>query len=742
LTLTGPGGIGKTRLALAVAEASDAPAAFVSLAPVADPGHIPGAILQALGGSAAGGRAIEDILDAALRHRRLLLVLDNAEHLLAGTPAVIGLLAAHPELTVLATSRARLGLSGEHVVPVEPLETPDPDHLPGLDEIAATSGVRLFVARARAIDPSFSLTERNAVAVATICQRLDGLPLAIELAAARSNVLSPETLARRLERRLELLTGGPRDAPERHRTMRAAIAWSHGLLMEAEQRLFRRLSVFEGGASLGAIAAIASWPAEATGRDAIDPVDLLSSLVDHHLVVPVETGSDGETRVEMAAVIRELALEQLADHGEEATIRDAHAVIFLALATEGETHLVHEVDPDWLDRLERDHANFRAALSWSLRDGADAETAARGARLAGTLWLFWYYHSHLAEARTWLERALAVPGGIPDAAKGRVLLGLGTILHFLGRPDHARAVLVDGLRLLLRLGDVSGAAYALTGIGNIAQAIGRYEDATDAFTEARALFAQLDDQVNIAVAEYHLGVVALGQGDRSLAAERLEGALALSRREGDPWNAAASLSCLGLVHAVSGDVQDAADALAEALALYRQMGTTERMVETLRRVAVLASARRDFPAVVRLLAAASALGATLGIAPSLPEREMYEAALAEAGRRLPAARREREAAAGGALSLDAAMDEASRQTAAARERPEPVTTGRSGTAGLSQREVDVLRLMVEGRSNDEIASELSVSRRTVAQHVGAILAKLGASNRTAATTIALRRGLV
>lgn len=742
VTLTGPGGIGKTRLALAVADATDDAAAFVSLAAVADPGHIPAAILQGLGASTTGNDPVAEALDDALRDRRLLLVLDNTEHLLAGTPAIIDLLGAFPGLTVLATSRVRLGLSGERVVPVEPLETPDPSHLPELDEIAAASGVQLFVARASAIDPTFALTERNAAAVAIICQRLDGLPLAIELAAARSNVLSPETLAQRLERRLEVLTGGPWDAPERHRTMRAAISWSHGLLSDAEQRLFRRLAVFEGGASLGAVAAVADWPADAATRDASAAVDLLSTLVDHHLVVPVEADPDGETRIEMAAVIRELALEMLAASGEEAAIRDAHAGIFLALATEGETHLVREVDPDWLDRLERDHANFRAALVWSLREGANAETTTRGARLAGTLWLFWYYHSHLAEGRAWLERALATPGGIPDPARGRVLLGLGTILHFLGEPEHARAVLVEGLRVLMRLGDSSGAAYALTGIGNIAEAIGRYADAAEAFTEAHALFTRLDDQVNIAVAEYHLGVVAIGQGDMALAIERLEGALALSRREGDPWNTAASLSCLGLVRGLSGDVADAADALAEALSLYRQLGTTERIVEVLRRVAVLAGARRDAPAAVRLFAAAGALGASLGIAPALPEREMYERALDGAERLLPAARREREEAAGAELSLDAAMDEASRQLAASRLRHEAEPEGRPDSAGLSRRELEVLRLMVEGGSNDEIAAALSVSRRTVAQHVGAILAKLDASNRTAATTIALRRGLV
>jgi predicted ATPase/DNA-binding CsgD family transcriptional regulator len=747
VTLTGPGGIGKTRLALAVAHESDDEAAFVPLAAVDDPAVIPAAILQSLGATTAGSQSMDQALHDALREYHLLLVLDNLEHLLTGTPAIIDLLGAFPHLTVLATSRVRLGLSGEQVIPVEPLDAPDPNMLPSLADVAAASGVRLFVERARAVNDSFRLTEANAAAIATICRQLDGLPLAIELAAARSNVLTPESMAQRLERRLELLSGGPWDAPARHRTMREAISWSFGLLSPAEQRLFRRLAVFDG-ASLEAVEAIADVATVAAPPGASFAIDLISTLVDHHLAVPVGIEAAGETRFEMAGVIRSLALEQLVASGEEAAIRDAHLEIFLALAVEGETHLVREVDPTWLDRLERDHANFRAALAWSLRDDAEPESAVRGAQLAGALWLFWYYHSHLAEARAWLERALAAPG-IPDATRARVLLGLGTILHFLGEPERARAVLVKGLELLLAVGDTSGAAYALSGLGTIAEDIGLYAEATEAFTEAHALFTQLGDQVNIAVTRHHLGIVAVGLGDLSNAIARLEEALALSRRVHDPWNTAAALSYLGLVLGSSGDTGGAANALREALAHYRQLGTAERIVDAIRRVAVLAVARRDYPSAVRLFAAGEALGADLGIAPALPEREIYARALADAERHLAPSRREREAATGAELSLEAAMGEAERQIAAS-DRQQVVAPPRQDLApaeelapsGLSSRELEVLRLLVNGASNDEIAMSLSIARRTAAQHVGAILTKLGASNRTAATTIALRRGLV
>ncbi len=738
VTLTGPGGIGKTRLALAVARELAGDAAFVPLARITDPAAIPIAILQALGPAPAGNEPAGSALDEAMRDRHLLLVLDSVEHLLGGTPALLDLLAAHPDLTMLATSRTRLGLSGERVMSIEPLDVPAPGHLPTLDELARSSGVRLFVTRAQAVNPAFELTERNAAAIADICQRLEGLPLAIELAAARSHVLSPQELARRLERQLELLTGGPRDAPQRHRTMREAIVWSHGLLSPDQQRLFRRLAVFEGGASLGAIAAIASWPGKA--GDSSDVVDLVSALVDHSLVAPVDTAGDDEPRVEMAGAIRELALERLADSGEEAAIRDVHAATFLEMALEGETHMVGEVVPAWLDLLERDHANFRTALAWTLRDDGTPERIAVGGQLAGALWLFWYYHSHLAEGRSWLERALAIPG-VPGLIRGRLLLGLGTILHFTGEPERAQGVLTDGLDLLRAAGDLSGVAYALTGLGNIAEDIGRYEGAAQAFTEANALFARLDDQVNVAITRYHLGVVAVGEGDLSLAAARLEGALALSRRTGDPWSTAASLSYLGLVGVRSGDVDSAAEALREALALYRALGTTERTIETIYRVAVLAVARGELASAVRMFAAGDALGAKLGLVEALPEREIYARARNGALRGLPAARHEEERAMGAALPLQAAVAEAERILDPTDRRLATASAAQAASFGLSPREREVLRLMVNGASNDEIADALHVSRRTAAQHVGSILAKLGASNRTAATTIALRRGL-
>ena len=739
VTLTGAGGIGKTRLALALARSFAGEAAMVPLAPVADPALIPLAILQAIGVTPTGSQPMDRALDDALRDRDLLLVLDSVEHLLPGTPVVIDLLGAYPRLTALATSRTRIGLSGEHVVAVEPLETPNPTSLPPLEHLAAMSSVRLFVSRAQAIDPAFRLNERNAEAIATICQQLGGLPLAIELAAARCRVLSPQELARRLERRLEVLTGGPIDAPQRHRTMREAISWSHELLSPEEQRMFRRLAVFEGGASLGAISAVAGSLNGADAGDAV--VDLVSALVDHNLVTPVETADDEEPRIDIAGAIRELALERLSASDEESAVRDAHAAHFVDLALEGESHMVREVVPAWLDLLERDHANFRAALAWTLRDDADLDRFARGGRIAGALWLFWYYRGHLVEARAWLKRALA-RSGLPDLIHGKLLLGLGMILHFSGEPERAREVLIDGLDLLRAGGDLSGAAYALTGLGNIAEDIGHYDGAAEAFAEANALFTQLGDDVNVAITHYHLGVVAVGEGDLSRAVALFEDALARSGQTGDPWSTAASLSYLGLVRAWSGDVDGATGALREALALYRHLGSPERTVDAIQRVAVLATAQHSWAAATRLFAACDTLGAELGLIKALPEREIYAQAQDKALQALPPARGERERDSGAKLSLQAALAEAEDLLDPA---DHPSVSGRgehSEQFGLSPREREVLRLMADGASNDEIAEALHLSRRTAAQHVGSILAKLDASNRTAATTIALRKGLV
>ncbi|MDP9356600.1 MAG: helix-turn-helix domain-containing protein, partial [Chloroflexota bacterium] len=400
VTLTGPGGVGKTRLALrAAAELLDhVPdgAWFVDLTPLADPALVPAAIAVVLGVREAGGQPLVETLAVALRDKQLLLVLDNCEHLLDAAPVVAELLRACPGLTVLATSRAPLRLRGEREVAVPPLGLPATAR-PAPEEIARSEAVRLFVERARAHEADFALTEANAPAVAGIVRVLDGLPLAIELAASRIKLFPPTALLRRLERRLTLLTGGARDLPARQRTLRDAIAWSHDLLTEEERLLFRRLAVFAGGATCEAAEAVADPAGE------LGVVNGLAVLVDQSLLRK-EDDPDGEPRYRMLETVREYALERLDASGEEAAVRDRHAAWCLALAEAAGAVLWTTYDPGVVARLEAEHPNLRAALTW-FAQASDGEALLR---IGATLGRFWYVAGHAREGRGWLERALAL----------------------------------------------------------------------------------------------------------------------------------------------------------------------------------------------------------------------------------------------------------------------------------------------------------------------------------------------
>nr|MBA2754454.1 XRE family transcriptional regulator [Chloroflexia bacterium] len=392
VTLTGPGGVGKTRLALEVADQMSgrfaAGAEFVPLAAVRDPDLVAATVARELGVRERGGRALVERLATALRDRHLLLVLDNLEHVIGAAPLVADLLAACPRLTVLGTSRVTLRLTGEHEFPVPPLAVPAgraaTDTVTAVDDLSRVPSVRLFVARATAADPAFALNAANAPAVAALCQRLDGLPLAIELAAARARHLPPEALLPRLARRLPLLTGGRRDAPARHRTMRDTIAWSYDLLPVAERAVFRRLAVLIGGGTLEAVAAVAGVP----GDLAVDPLDAVSSLVENNLLRRVDDGADvgGEPRYAMWETIREYGLERLSESGEEEATRRAHAAHVLAFAA------ARRIGPHWLGdpatvaALGREDANLQAALAWAV-ERQETGTALRLVAVLGEYWL-------------------------------------------------------------------------------------------------------------------------------------------------------------------------------------------------------------------------------------------------------------------------------------------------------------------------------------------------------------------
>jgi non-specific serine/threonine protein kinase len=754
LTLTGPGGVGKTRLALRLAGelAPDFPdgVAFVPLAPVGDPDLVPSAIAQALAVRDGGGRSLREALAAALRDRRLLLVLDNFEQVVAAAPSVTALLAGCPRLAALVTSRVALRVLGEQEFAVPPLALPDPERLPPVAELERTESVALFVQRTRAISPAFALSEANARPVAEICRRLDGLPLAIELAAARGKVLSPPAMLARLSYRLQVLTGGPQDQPPRLQTMRDAIAWSHDLLSPEEQALFRRLAVFAAGCTLGAAEAVGRRrvPAGPAGGGAHDPVaadrgpstlDLVASLVDKSLLRRAD-GADGEPRFEMLETVREFGLERLAASGEEAAARRGHAGELLALARRAEPALYGGQDQVlWLDRLAADHDNLRAALGWAIEH--DPETALH---LAGALFWFWYVRGHLSEGRGWLGRALAAAAGAPDAARARALLGAGMLADRQGDEVDAAGYLTESLALSRRLGDPVGTCLALGLLGLEAEDAGDYGRATAFLDEALALDAAAGHALPEPVATAalaHLGIAAWGRGDAERAAALWEEALAAHRTSGDDWGAANALAYLGLLACERRSLGRAAALLGESIALFGATGSLENVAGGLANAATLAAARGETDRAARLFGAAEALRETIGGRLGLPERAVYERAVGAVRTALGEGAFATAWAAGRALPVDQAVADATAATA----EPAPEAPGRAAErsgAGLTAREREVLRLLVAGHTDRQIAEALFISPRTAHGHVANIFAKLGVSTRTAAVATALQTGLV
>src|SRR5215208_2755382 len=430
LTLTGPGGTGKTRLGLqAAAELTDEfedGVFFVALAAISDPVLVAPMIARTLGLTESGNQPPEDLLKGYLRHRQVLLLLDNFEQVLGAGSLLDTLLSAASGLKVLATSRTPLRLYGEHEFPVPPLSLPDPESLPPVELLTRYEAVRLFVERAMALRPDFSLTEENAPAVVEICARLDGLPLAIELAAARTKLLPPQALLSRLGNRLKLLTGGARNPPERQRTLRNAIEWSHDMLDEGEKTLFARLAVFSGGSTLEAIEVVC----DAEGDLPVDALEGVSSLLDKSLLGR-EEASDEQSRFVMLETIHEYAREKLRESGEAEELGRAHAQYYLALAEEAE--LVGPEQAWWLERLEAEHDNLRAALNRSLEAG-DSGTALR---IGGAVWRFWYVRGHFSEGRRWLASGLSGGEMAPVGVRARALLGLGELALWQG--DYTRA---------------------------------------------------------------------------------------------------------------------------------------------------------------------------------------------------------------------------------------------------------------------------------------------------------------
>jgi non-specific serine/threonine protein kinase len=737
ITLTGPGGVGKTRLALAVVAvaADEFPdgTVIVGLAALADPALVLPTVAQALGVREGGDRPLATRLGDAVGERRVLLVLDNLEHLAEATPDLAGLLVGCPGLTILATSRVVLRLSGEQVFPVSPLALPNATQPLDLAEVTEQEAVALFVQRARAADPAFALTAENVLGVAEIVRRLDGLPLAIELAASRVAHLPPAALLARLERRLPLLTGGPRDLPARQRTMRDAIGWSHDLLDGGEQALFRRLAVFEGGCTLAAAEAVVATP----GDLGVDVLDGIAGLVAKSLMRP-EDGVAGEPRYRMLETVREFGLERLTASGEADATRDRHAAWCLALAERAEvgSWAGHK---RWLDRLEAELSNLRGALAW-LAERGDAEASLK---LAGLLAGLWMHGSRLAEGRAWVTRALDVPSRGPTVARARALRVLGHLESFLGgeRPD---ALLTASLDMWRELGDITWrAAEAQLTLGRV---LGRHEDYARAMPVLDAAATRLDELGELAlaaVARMHRGFAALESGDAAQGEALLEQALPVFRRDGYHWAAGVTLVALGLAAVNRGDIATAASRYAENLDIGDEGTSREDLADALAGVGRLAAAAGQPEPATRLLAAAAALSEALAYVPKPPERARSRAATDETRATLGDARFQATWAAGRALPPEQAVAEAQAVLTSVGSAGHGLGMADPASRhGLSPRELAVLRLTAAGRSNREVAEALFVAPKTVETHLANVRAKLAVGTTRAAVAEAQRRGIV
>jgi predicted ATPase/class 3 adenylate cyclase len=566
LTLTGPGGTGKTRLAVQVAGELQGSfpggVFFVALAPVNDPGLIVPTIAKALGIRETAGESLLESLTRHVGDRRLLLVLDNFEQVLSAASAVVDLLAACPRLTVLATSRAVLHVSGEQVYPVPPLSLPDQKSADAARDLASSEAMTLLVERAQAVNPSFAVTDANTTVLAEICRRLDGLPLAIELAAARTKLLSPQVLLSRLERRLPLLKGGLRDRPARQQTLRATIDWSYDLLEAGEQALFARLAVFVGGCTLKAAEAICDLEGD------LEVLASLDALVDQSLVQSRD-GIDDDRRVVLLETVREYALERLSGRSEADVIGRRHAEYYVELAEQAESGLKGPRQEAWYEQLKADLENFRAALAWSVAQ-QDAEMTAR---LAWALTDLWESRGHLSEGLRWLDAVLEQRDSLSRPALAKALFGKSYLL--LNASDHhgqADTLLEESLLLFQDLGDVTLTISALSMLGWAAEQAGEVDRGLALREQAVALARVQNDQLNLATALSNLGLSLLMTDDHARARAPLEESLALCRALGDLKGIASAIDALAMLELDEGDRTRASSLMEEALALARRIG--------------------------------------------------------------------------------------------------------------------------------------------------------------------------
>jgi len=674
VTVTGPAGIGKSRFATEVAHELGAEFSsgvyFVPLAAVSDPILVPSVIAQTLGVRELGGQPLVESLKQHLRNcfgTPMLLLIDNFEHLLVAAPLLSELLALAPGLKILVTSRAALRVRGENEFALPPLSLPDRKALPPPQALARYAAIALFMQRASAVKPDFSLTEENASAVAEICIRLDGLPLAIELAAARIKLLSPSAMRSRLASRLQLLTTGARDLPARQQTLRQAIDWSYDLLSEAEQKLFRRLSVFVCGCTLEAAEAVCD-----TKKDlGLDLLDGMASMVDKSLVRQIEQ-ADGEPRFAMLETIREYGLEKLAASGEQESIRQAQAAYCVVLAEEGAAESPEGELKEWLDRFETEHDNFRTALEWL----AETHTVEWGLRLGIALFRFWETREYLAEGRERLGKLLGLPEAKPSNTRMRALFAAGVLAA--DQSDYAAAdrFMMESLEIARLLGDKrsiavslnamaviardkgdltastalfeeslvqwrdlcdrQAVARALSNLGTVVESQGDYARAHALYQECLAIFRELGDWRGIAWTLNHQGDMLRDQGDLASARSLYEQSLATFRELNDRWGIAGSLADLGNLTREQGDyAASVSDALyRESLIQFQELGYKRGIARVLESFAASAAEQSQPERALRLAGVAAALRQTIGAPPSPAEQAKLEQVLERARRGL------------------------------------------------------------------------------------------------------------
>jgi predicted ATPase/DNA-binding SARP family transcriptional activator len=645
VTLTGPGGIGKTRLAIAAGEELrpnyEDGVFFVDLSALDDPELVPATIARVLDLGEPSTQTIEQSLKDALRERQLLLILDNFERVDAAAPLISELLAVGRWVKVLTTSRTALRLRGEHEYSVPPLSVPRPGESGDVDALRRNAAVELFVARARATRHGFSLTSANRLAVAAICVALDGLPLAIELAAAHTKVLVPEELLTRLERRLDVLTSGPRDAPERQQTLRAAIDWSYDLLDERTQAVFAFCAVFAGGFTLDAAAAVSD-----------DDADRISALVDHNLLRREEERE--AVRFRMLETIREYGLERLSESPRAENVRRRHAEHFLALAELAEPQLTGPDAGAWLERLEREHDNLRASLTWA----GEAGQTQLELRLAGALQVFWRLRGHVHEGRRRLEAALGRGDEVPATVRAKALHALGIFIARQGGHDKARELFEEALALFGKAEDAGRAARTLAELGTLSILATDYDRATELYEEAIPLFRKIGDLRGLIVAQGNLASVANLRADYDRARTLGEEALSLAREQGAKDSVALLLHNLGRVALAELRADDAGRLFAESLALGEELGYKENFAYCVEACGELAAVRGEAQTAARLLGAAIGLFDGLGVPLEAGEREGYERTVALLIAQLGEAEFARLETAGRELPLDEAVREA------------------------------------------------------------------------------------